>query len=141
MGILKGKQFYSWEIERPLIVARGEAAVRYMSQLQFIDADIDKNIVAVNNSLGQLVAEAGDRIARDVGPNAAAPKLYRKGDSWWNTIDSVLSLQAVNTPGVREAVAALPSDPAAGPTWLDNKPLVFGGLAAALGIGYYLTRK
>lgn len=143
MGILRGKQFYASEIERPLIVARGEAAVRFMSQLQFIDADMDKSVVAVNTALGNLVREAGAKADADAGhnPEGWRPTLYRKGNPWWNAIDTVLSHPMVNSATLREAIAKLPNDPAGGPSWLDNKPLVFGGLAAALGIGYYLTKK
>lgn len=141
MGILKGRQFFASEIERPLIVARGEAAVRYMSQMQFVDADIDKSIVAVNTALANLVRQQGERAQRDGMYDAPAPRLYRSGDPWWNAIDAVLSLPAVNSPGVREAVAALPVDPSAPPSILDNKLLVFGGLALLMTVGYQLTKK
>lgn len=142
MGILKGKEFYAFQIEPVLIRARGEAAQRWIQQLQFIDADIDKGIIAVNTTLAALVKDAGAKAdSEEQLPENARPKLYRSSDQWWKTIDAVLSQPSVNSPGVRDLVATLPNDPTGGASWLDNKVLVFGGLGLALAIGYHLTKK
>lgn len=139
MGILKGKYFYAQEIEPVIRLAVQELSAQRLSALSYEQSALaESQQSAAHLALAMLLREATQK-ADDVANGKAEAVLIRAGDPWWKRIDDALSL--VNSAKLRAAVAALPNDPQRGPSWLDNKLLVFGGLGAALFIGYQLTKK
>lgn len=136
MGILNGRQFYSWEIEPVIRMAVQDVIRRRMAELDFEGLGSQK-LNAAHLALAGLLIDAVRRAEEDSNtvPN---PVLYRRGDTWWQAIDNALSI--ARSPAIEAAVAGLPVD-ATPPSIFDSKLIVFGGLAAALAIGYHLTRK
>ncbi len=137
MGILKGRQFYSWEIEPVIRAAVQDVIARRMAELDFT-ADPSQKLTAAHLALAGLLIDANRRAVEDSNttPN---PVLYRDGDAWWKAIDNALTI--ARSPAVERLVAGLPVDPGAPRSLFDNKLFVFGGLAASLAIGYHLTKK
>lgn len=138
MGILKGRQFYSWEIEPVIRMAVQDVITRRMAELDFA-ADPSQKLTAAHLALAGLLIDAVRRADEDSNGSVPSPVLYRDGDAWWKAIDNALTI--ARSPSIERAVAGLPIDAGAPRSWMDNKLLVFGGLAAALAVGYHLTKK
>ncbi len=120
--MLKGKQFFSWELV-PIV----EAANAACGDIQSCAATAAL-LVTLNNQ-------------SDADQVAASPPTYTEVSSLWQTADSVLAPFAGNA-SVVSLVSNLADDPKAppGPSWM--APAAVGvGILAAMGLGYWWTRK
>lgn len=121
--MLKGKQFFSWEL---IPVAQTAAAACGSNAAAC--ADVAALLVTLNN-------------LADVEQTAAYPPTYTEVSALWQTADGVLAPFAGNA-AVLSAVAGLVDDSNAppGPSW--TGPVAVGAaLAAAVGLGYWWTKR
>lgn len=137
MGLLAGKQFFSWEIRPVLRAALNEAIRRRMAVAGYEKAAGDERAVVAYGLILGLEMDAQQRADTDAN-SSANPKLYRRGDGFWNSVDQAVTMVA--SPSVEAAVNALPVDPSA-PALFANPKLVFGALGAAVALGYLWTRR
>lgn len=138
--MLKGKQFFAWEILPILQAANTVACGRFTSSLDYETPPVDQAVwrKACGDTAALLVTAQTQSAADQV---LAAPPAYREISSLWQQVEGTL-LPFTSEDSVIAAVDALPDDDKAlpGPSWT-APALAVGGLLGVLALGYYWTRR
>lgn len=140
MGVLQGKQFFSWEILPVLEAAKTAVFDKVESSLDSEPQPGDDLWSQLLVTLTRLKIDANTRASNDnIDKTGKTPSLYRAGTDWWKELDAALSTLPI--PNVMSAIDELPND-LAPPAARTVKPaLVLGALAALAVGGYFWTRR
>jgi hypothetical protein len=135
MGILKGRQFFSWEISPVLEEARSAVSAKVDDLLEYEPLPGDAMYATALVKLAALNVDANKRAETD--SNSGEPAMpYRAISPFWQQVDAAISIMP--TPEVLQAVAALPVDPSPPITSL-SPTVVVSALAGLAVLGYLWT--
>jgi hypothetical protein len=138
--MLKGKQFFAWEILPALQAANTVACARFTSSLDYETPPVDQAVWRkACGDTAALMVTAQSQSAAD--QNLPDPPAYKEISSLWQQVDGAL-LPFENEPSVVAAVDALADDGGAlpGPSWT-APALAIGGLLGALAFGYWWSKR
>jgi hypothetical protein len=135
--MLKGRQFFAWEILPVLQAANAYACSQFIGNLDSDNPPADQAVWRkACGDTAAIMVEANQRSDNDAMGIASS---YKETSLWWQQVEWALS-PFENVPAVVAAVAALPIDaaPLPGPSW--TFPVAIGlGAFAILGLGYWWT--
>lgn len=138
--MLKGRQFFAWEIAPVLQQANAVACARFTQGLDFDPPPPDAAVwrKACGDTAALLVTVNTQSEADQHLPTAPA---YKEISSLWQQVDGALAPFA-GEDSVLSLVANLPEDGGAlpGPSWT-APALAVGGLVGLLALGFWWSRR